>query len=132
MGKTSNEFWSLFLFGAAIVVLSMVLEIQFIAAGKKAFGLTGEKKPTAGGAVSMANHVQQVPAAPSPEIDTQEMEALREQVNVYKNMNTILHNALNSNQGNQGNENGKPGRPKKQIAPELLNGHSKNGNGNGH
>jgi hypothetical protein len=28
--------------------------------------------------------------------------------------------------------NGKPGRPKKQIAPELLNGHSKSGNGNGH
>lgn len=120
MGKTSNEFWSLFLFGAAIVVLSMVLEIQFIAAGKKAFGLTGEKKPTAGGAVSIANQVQQVPAAPPVDVQAleDEIKFLRDQVNAQQQT---------ANMGN-----GKPGRPKKQIAPELLNGHSKNGNGNGH
>lgn len=115
MGKTGNEFWSLFLFGAAIVVLSMVLEIQFIAAGKKAFGLTGEKKPTAGGAVSMVNQVQQQPA-PDVQALEDENKFLRDQVA----------------QMQLGNGNAKPGRPKKQIPSELLNGVSKNGNGNGH
>jgi len=121
MGKTGNEFWSLFLFGAAIVVLSMVLEIQFIAAGKKAFGLTGEKKPTAGGAVSMVNQVQQQPATlPAP--TAPDVQALEDE-------NKFLRDQVAQMQ--LGNGNAKPGRPKKQIPSELLNGHSKNGNGNG-
>lgn len=125
MGKTGNEFWSLFLFGAAIVVLSMVLEIQFIAAGKKAFGLTGEKKPTAGGAVSMANQVQQQPAtpAPLPAPTAPDVQALEDE-------NKFLRDQVA--QMKLGNGNAKPGRPKKQIPSELLNGVSKNGNGNGH
>jgi len=125
MGKTGNEFWSLFLFGAAIVVLSMVLEIQFIAAGKKAFGLTGEKKPTAGGAVSMVNQVQQQPATlPAP--TTPDVQSLEDE-------NKFLRDQLAVKQQTPdlGNGNGKPGRPKKQIPGELLNGHSSNGNGNG-
>lgn len=54
LGMTMNEFWSIFLFGAAIIVLSMILEIQFINQGKKAFGLTGgsQGKQSSGGAVS--------------------------------------------------------------------------------
>lgn len=123
MGKTGNEFWSLFLFGAAIVVLSMVLEIQFIAAGKKAFGLTGEKKPTAGGAVSMVNQVPAqpapLPAPATPQIDVQALEDeiafLRDQV---KQMQT-------SNQGN--GQVAKAPKGKKSLA--NLNGFSSNGNG---
>lgn len=126
MGKTGNEFWSLFLFGAAIVVLSMVLEIQFIAAGKKAFGLTGEKKPTVGGAVSMVNQVQQQPATPTPlpppptpHVDVQslmdEITFMRDQV---KQMQT-------ANEGN--GQAAKAPKVKKSAA--NLNGHSSNGNG---
>lgn len=96
MGETDNGFWSLFLFGAAILVLSMILELQFIAAGKKAFGLTTQKA-SGGGAVSMANQVQQ-PATPAPllaptapQIDVQAMEDelqfLRDQVKQMQTAN---------------------------------------------
>jgi len=102
----------------------MVLEIQFIAAGKKAFGLTGEKKPTAGGAVSMVNQQQPatptpLPAAPVPNIDVQALEDenkfLRDQLAVKQQTPDL------------GNGNGKPGRPKKNVG--NLNGFSSNGNG---
>lgn len=116
LGETGNSFWSLFLFGAAILVLSMILELQFINQGKKAFGLTTQKQGSAG-AVSMAmqNQVQQLPVAPKVDVHAleDEIQFLRDQVEQMKL------------------GNGKPGRPKKQIPGELLNGHSSNGNGNG-
>ena len=119
LGEVDANFWSLFLFGAAILVLSMVLELQFISAGKRAFGLTAQKV-TGGGAVSMVNQAQpptplSAPTAPDVQGIQDELQFLRDQV---KQMQT-------ANVGN-----GKPGRPKK-IAPELLNGNSSNGNGNG-
>jgi hypothetical protein len=121
LGEVDANFWSLFLFGAAILVLSMVLELQFISAGKKAFGLTAQKV-TGGGAVS--NQVQQQPAATlsdhTPQIDVQTLE----------DENKFLRDQVAQMQ--LGNGTGKPGRPKKQIPSELLNGHSSNGNGNGH
>lgn len=120
LGEVDANFWSLFLFGAAILVLSMVLELQFISAGKKAFGLTAQKV-TGGGAVS--NQVQQQPAAllsnPAPQNDVQALE----------DENKFLRDQVAQMQ--LGNGTGKPGRPKKQIPSELLNGHSSNGNGNG-
>lgn len=124
MGETSNGFWSLFLFGAAILVLSMILELQFINQGKKAFGLTSQKA-SGGGAVSMAQ--QQTPAltlAATTAQSTDELKALEDE-------NKFLRDQVAQMQLG----NGKPGRPKKQvpeIPKELLNGHSKNGNGNGH
>lgn len=65
LGMTGNEFWSIFLFGAAILVLSMILEIQFINQGKKAFGLTGANQgKQAGGAVSTTNAQNNAAALP--------------------------------------------------------------------
>jgi len=124
MGKTGNEFWSLFLFGAAIVVLSMVLEIQFIAAGKKAFGLTGEKKPTAGGAVSMVNQVQQQPATPTP-LPT----PTAPDVQALEDENKFLRDQVKQMQtANVGNvPTAKAPKVKKSAA--NLNGFSSNGNG---
>lgn len=117
MGLTGNEFWSLFLFGAGLVGLSMILELQFIHQGKKAFGLIQHKVSTTKGAVQM-NQVQ--PAA------TPDVQALEDEI-------SFLRDQLQQQQtASMGNGTGKPGRPKKQIAPELLNGHSSNGNGNGH
>lgn len=121
MGETEAGFWSLFLFGAAILILSMILELQFISQGKKAFGLTSQKA-TGGGAVSMAmqSQVQQAPSAPAVDVQAleDEIKFLRDQVAQQQQQAAPLGN-------------GKPGRPKKQIAPELLNGRSSNGNGNG-
>ena len=120
LGEVDANFWSLFLFGAAILVLSMVLELQFISAGKKAFGLTAQKA-SGGGAVS--NHVQQQPMVPlpdpTPQIDVQALE----------DENKFLRDQIAKMQ--LGNGNAKPGRPKKQIPQELLNGHSSNGSSNG-
>lgn len=122
MGVTEANFWSLFLFGSAILVLSMVLELQFIKAGKRAFGLTAQKARS-GGAVSMGNQVQSTPTPQlDPPIDVQaledEIEFLRDQV---KQMQTI----------NQGNGQAPPTRRKTKVPSSLLNGHSNNGNGNG-
>lgn len=122
LGETEANFWSLFLFGAAILVLSMVLELQFISAGKKAFGLTSQRV-SGGGAVSMTNQqqsAQALTAAPAPQIDVQALE----------DENKFLRDQVTQMQ--LGNGNGKPGRPKKQMPAELLNGNSSNGNGNGH
>ncbi len=57
LGEKEASFWSLFLFGAAILVLSMILELQFINQGKRAFGLTGvdSEKASSKGAVSTTN-----------------------------------------------------------------------------
>jgi len=120
LGEVDANFWSLFLFGAAILVLSMVLELQFIGAGKKAFGLTAQKV-SGGGAVS--NQVQQlatptpIAAAPVPNVDVQAMEE----------ENKFLRDQVAQMQ--LGNE--KPAKSKKQIPKELLNGHSSNGSTNG-
>ena len=122
LGEVDANFWSLFLFGAAILVLSMVLELQFISAGKKAFGLTAQKV-SGGGAVS-SNQVQQQPSPslpdPTPTVDVQAMEE----------ENKFLRDQVAQMQLRNGT--GKPGRPKKQIPSDLLNGHSSSGNGNGH
>lgn len=124
MGETSNGFWSLFLFGAAILVLSMILELQFINQGKKAFGLTSQKA-SGGGAVSMASQVQQQPATlPAPTTPQIDVQALEDEIK-------FLRDQVAQQQQAAPMGNGKPGRPKKQIAPELLNGRSSNGNGNG-
>ena len=121
LGEVDANFWSLFLFGAAILVLSMVLELQFISAGKRAFGLTSQKQ-RGGGAVSlMQQPAQALPAPTLPQIDVQayqdEIEFLKNQLAAQQAQPAIVGN-------------GKPGRPKK-IAPELLNGNSSSGNGNG-
>jgi len=119
MGETAANFWSLFLFGAAILVLSMVLELQFIKAGKRAFGLTAQKARS-GGAVAM-DQVQK--ALPDPHIDVQaledEIQFLRDQVSQMQN-------------SNQGNGQAPSSRRKTKVPSALLNGHSNNGNGNGH
>ena len=118
LGEVDANFWSLFLFGTAVLVLSMVLELQFIAAGKKAFGLTAQKV-SGGGAVS--NQMQQQPAQPLPDpTPTVDVQAMEEE-------NKFLRGQVAQMQ--LGNGTGKPGRPKKQIPQELLNGHSSNGNG---
>ena len=122
LGEVDANFWSLFLFGAAILVLSMVLELQFISAGKKAFGLTAQKV-SGGGAVSMANQVQ--PATPTP-LPTPTLPQI--DVQALEDENKFLRDQVAQMQ--LGNGNAKPGRPKK-IAPELLSGNSSNGNGNG-
>ena len=124
LGEVDANFWSLFLFGAAILVLSMVLELQFISAGKKAFGLTAQKV-SGGGAVSAV--MQQQPAQPLPSpppTPTIDVQSLQDEIEFLKNqIATQQQPAILGN--------GKPGRPKKQIPGELLNGHSSNGNGNG-
>lgn len=79
MGSAGAEFWSLFLFGAAILVLSMILEIQFINQGKKAFGLTGQQNTkTSNGAVSTANSQNQDARLPLSSL-MNELEALKVQ-----------------------------------------------------
>jgi len=141
LGEVDANFWSLFLFGAAILVLSMVLELQFISAGKRAFGLTAQKV-TGGGAVSMVNQVQQQPATlPAPtDPDVQALEdertLLRNQLNrIPNNLRDMTFDQINALQEQIEQTpplgNGRPGRPKKQIPSDLLNGHSSNGNGNG-
>ena len=124
LGEVDANFWSLFLFGAAILVLSMVLELQFISAGKKAFGLTAQKV-SGGGAVSAV--MQQQPAQPLPSpppTPTIDVQSLQDEIEFLKNQ-------IATQQQPAVVGNGKPGRPKKQIPQELLNGHSSNGNGNG-
>jgi hypothetical protein len=113
------EFWSLFLFGGMVIAFGYLLEVNFIKKGAEAFGLV--KGEQTAGAASMLNQVQPatptpLPTPTAPQIDVQayqdEIQFLRDQVAVMQL------------------GNGKPGRPKK-IAPELLNGNSSNGNGNG-
>jgi hypothetical protein len=122
MGLTGSEFYSLFLFGAGLIGLSMTVELQFLHQAKKAFGLVQPKASTSKGAVQM-NQQQlatptPLPAAPVPNVDVQALE----------DENKFLRDQVAQMQ--LGNGNAKPKRPKK-IAPELLNGHSKSGNGNG-
>lgn len=122
LGEVDANFWSLFLFGAAILVLSMVLELQFISAGKKAFGLTAQKV-SGGGAVS--NQVQQQPMVPLPDpAPTVDVQSLMDEIDFLKNQ-------IATQQQPAVVGNGKPGRPKKQVPQELLNGHSSNGSSNG-
>lgn len=113
------EFWSMFLFGGMVIMFGYLLEINFIKKGAEAFGLTNEVQQGAATGLMYKAPAQPLPAAPAPPIDVQALEDenkfLRDQVAQMK----------------LGNGNGKPGRPKKQIAPELLNGHSSNGSSNG-
>ncbi len=121
MGETGNSFWSLFLFGAGLVGLSMIVELQFIHQGKKAFGLVQPKMSTSRGAVQM--NQQQPDLLPTPKIDVQGMQ---DEIEFLKNQLAEQQQSQPDNVGN-----GKPGRSKKQVPSELLNGHSSNGNGNG-
>jgi len=45
-----NKFWAVFLFGWMVIVFGYILELQFIAKGAEAFGMT--RKPSAQGAAS--------------------------------------------------------------------------------
>ena len=118
MGETGVEFWSLFLFGSAILVLSMILELQFISQGKKAFGLTAQK--ASGGGAVMFNY------SPAPAADTNAGTlAMADEIEFLRNQIAAQQQPQPANVGN-----GKPGRPKK-IVQELLNGHSSNGSTNG-
>jgi len=120
LGEVDANFWSLFLFGAAILVLSMVLELQFISAGKKAFGLTAQKV-TGGGAVS-SNQVQQQPAAPLPDPTPQiDVQPLMDEIEFLKNQLAAQTKA----EGNV--PTAKAPKGKKSMA--NLNGFSSNGNG---
>ena len=114
------EYWSMFLFGGMVIMFGYLLEINFIKKGAEAFGLTNEAQQGAATGLMQQQPAQALPAPPPPQIDVQayqdEIQFLRDQVA----------------QMQLGNGNAKPGRPKKQIPSELLNGHSKSGNGNGH
>ena len=123
LGEVDANFWSLFLFGAAILVLSMVLELQFISAGKKAFGLTAQKV-TGGGAVSAVQMMQQQPAQPLPSpppTPTIDVQSLKDEIEFLKNQI-----ATQQQPGVVGNGL-KPSKPKKNVG--NLNGFSSNGNG---
>lgn len=147
LGETESGFWSLFLFGSAILVLSMILELQFINQGKKAFGLTTAHKPGATGAVvqQMQNQVQ---APPTPQLDPHiDVKALEDEIQFLKNqqsnkaseleermmeqLNALRteNQLLKSQQSQQGNGQAPPSRRKPKTPIALLNGHSSNGNG---
>lgn len=134
LGKIGVEFWSIFLFGAAILVLSMILEIQFINQGKKAFGLVGNAstKQASGGAVSTTNAQNQNAIANPPNHDVSvlkyEIESLRKIIGKLDSENdTLRSKAKYTDQPNTGNGQA-PTRPKLSTANM---GHSSNGM-NGH
>jgi hypothetical protein len=108
------EFWSMFLFGGMVIMFGYLLEINFIKKGAEAFGLVNEVQQ---GAATGLMQQQPLPSS-YPQIDVQALE----------DENQFLRDQVAQMQLG----NGKPGRPKKQIPSELLNGHSSNGNGNGH
>lgn len=120
MGETDANFWSLFLFGSAILVLSMILELQFINQGKKAFGLTAQK--ASGGGAVMFNQVQAV---------TTTNDQVQDQVQAMAAEIEFLRNQLAAPQQTTAEGNEKPGKQKKRIASELLKPSLSNGNGNG-
>ena len=120
MGETGNGFWSLMLFGSAVLVLSMVLELQFINQGKKAFGLTAQK--ASGGGAVMFNQVQAV---------TTTNDQVQDQVQAMAAEIEFLRNQLAAPQQTTAEGNEKPGKQKKRIASELLKPSLSNGNGNG-
>lgn len=114
LGMTMNEFWSIFLFGAAIIVLSMILEIQFINQGKKAFGLTGgnQSKQSSSGAVSTTK---------------QQSNSTQDELDFLRDQYRKLIQEETRNNRLQGNGQA-PTRPKQSTANM---GHSTNGM-NGH
>ena len=117
-GETGNSFWSLFLFGAGLVGLSMVLELQFIHQGKKAFGLIQHKVSTSKGAVQMPQQQPDplpTPTAPDVQGMQDELQFLRDQA---KQMQT-------ANVGNVPTAKA----PKVKKSAANLNGFSSNGNG---
>lgn len=117
LGMTGNEFWSIFLFGAAILVLSMILEIQFINQGKKAFGLTGanQGKQATGGAVSTTSG--QSPKSPNLPQD------VKDHLAFVRDQNRQLLELMNQQAQSQGKGQA-PTRPKQSTANM---GHSSNG-----
>lgn len=121
MGETGNSFWSLMLFGSAVLVLSMVLELQFINQGKKAFGLTAQK--ASGGGAVMFNQVQAVTTT-----NVDQVQAMAAEIEFLKNQITAGHQAQPNTVGN---ETEKPAKQKKRIASELLKPSLSNGSSNG-
>ena len=120
MGETGNSFWSLMLFGSAVLVLSMVLELQFINQGKKAFGLTAQK--ASGGGAVMFNQVQ--PATPTND----QVQAMAAEIEFLRNQIATQDQAQTANVGN---ETEKPAKSKKRIPQELLKPSLSNGSSNG-
>lgn len=102
----------------------MVLELQFINQGKKAFGLTTQK--ASGGGAVMFNQVQAV---------TTTNDQVQDQVQAMAAEIEFLRNQIATQDQAQpaivGNETEKPTKPKKRIASELLKPSLSNGNGNG-
>lgn len=120
MGETGNSFWSLMLFGSAVLVLSMVLELQFINQGKKAFGLTAQK--VSGGGAVMFNQVQAVTTT------NDQVQAMAAEIEFLRNQITAGHQAQPAIVGN---ETEKPTKQKKRIPSELLKPSLSNGSSNG-
>ena len=117
LGEKEASFWSLFLFGAAILVLSMILELQFINQGKRAFGLTGvdSEKASSKGAVSTTNAQSQPDSIPQSVID---------RLDFLTDQNLQLQQQLmQQSQPSQGNGQA-PTRPRQSTANM---GHSANG-----
>lgn len=119
LGEVDANFWSLFLFGSAILVLSMVLELQFISAGKRAFGLTAQKV-TGGGAVSMVNQVSPPTSLPAP--TAPDVQALEDE-------NKFLRDQLKQMQTASVGNVPTAKAPKVKKSAANLNGFSSNGNG---
>lgn len=121
MGLTGSEFYSLFLFGAGLVGLSMIVELQFIHQGKKAFGLVQPKASTSRGAVQMP---QQQPATPTP-LPT----PTAPDVQALEDENKFLRDQVKQMQtANVGNGQAAKA-PKVKKSAANLNGFSSNGNG---
>lgn len=57
-----NHYWSLFLFGALIILSGYLLEVNFIAKGAEAFGMTTKKPQTATNGVHQGNGLSRIPA----------------------------------------------------------------------
>ena len=119
MGSAGAEFWSLFLFGAAILVLSMILEIQFINQGKKAFGLTGQQNTkTSNGAVSTTTAQNSAPVLP---------QQVQDQLQFLMNQNQQLQQQIQ-----QQSQLGNGQAPQRQRPATANMGHTMNGAMNGH
>jgi hypothetical protein len=117
-GLAGNEFWSLFLFGVALVGLSMILEIQFIHQGKKAFGLVGEKPKASRGAVQHGNQQNDVQSEDQIDGYKRQIEMMRDHLQEIYAGNITVPTGQIENQS-QGNVN-KP-RNGKKVPDTLVN-----------
>lgn len=109
-----DEFWSMFLFGGMVVMFGYLLEINFIAKGSEAFGLTKEVQP---GALTQA---QEQPVTPTP-LPTPDPD-----IQAYQDEIEFLKNQLAAQKPESVKEV-VTAKPKKNLP--ISNGHSMNGNG---